>query len=115
MNQVEKSVPLTIAGRNKLTTQIRSYLLVVLLCMYRIIRPDYEVVKEGRILHFVLDYKRFEGKAVTRSDAHSNDMISCFEQYNLNFRLLYSCLFQQKYNDVVNFQFKYYPFNIVKF
>jgi predicted acyltransferase len=51
MNQVEKSVPLTIAGRNKLTTQILSYLLVVLLCMYRIIRPDYEVVKEGRILH----------------------------------------------------------------
>jgi hypothetical protein len=45
MNQVEKSVPLTIAGRNKLTTQIRSYLLVVLLCMYRVIRPDYEVVK----------------------------------------------------------------------
>jgi hypothetical protein len=53
MNQVEKSVPLTIAGRNKLTTQIRSYLLVVLLCMYRVIRPDYEVVKEGLILNFM--------------------------------------------------------------
>lgn len=26
-----------------------SYILVVLLCMYRVIRPDYDVVKEGQI------------------------------------------------------------------
>jgi hypothetical protein len=28
--------------------------------MFCVIRPDFEVVKEGRILHFVSGYSRFE-------------------------------------------------------
>ena len=38
-------------------TDVKS--LVVSLCMSGVLRPDFEVVKEGRILHFVSGYRRF--------------------------------------------------------
>ena len=36
-------------------------MLIFYICMISVIRPLFEVVKEGRILHFVSGYRRFEG------------------------------------------------------
>jgi len=55
---MEKPVALTIIGRNKLTTKIRSLILVVLFCMLSVIRPDFEEIKEGRILYNPKDFTR---------------------------------------------------------
>jgi len=46
MTSIEKSFII----KSKLTTQIRSYILVVSKCMLRVFRPLFEVVREGRIL-----------------------------------------------------------------
>ena len=40
--------------------------------MFSIIRPDFEVVKEGRILHFVSGDRRFEFESITYNEK------SCF-------------------------------------
>jgi hypothetical protein len=40
--------------------------------MFRVIRPAFEVVKEGRILHFVAGYSRFEFASITYNEK------SCF-------------------------------------
>jgi hypothetical protein len=45
------STILAIVGRNKQTIPGWSYILVVLLCTLSVFRPDFEWVKEGRILN----------------------------------------------------------------
>jgi len=58
-NSLKIPVTLTTFGRNKITTKNRSQILVVSFCMLSVIRPDFEVVKEGRILNFLSGYRRF--------------------------------------------------------
>jgi hypothetical protein len=45
---------LAFLGRFKLTTQSKSQILVVYLCMLSVFRPSFEVVKEGRILYLAI-------------------------------------------------------------
>jgi hypothetical protein len=62
---MEKPVTLTTSGRKNLTTHCRSHMFVVQKCMLSFFRPDFEVVKEGRILQLGIGYdtnsKSFEG------------------------------------------------------
>src|SRR5674476_655135 len=57
LDYLEKPVLLILNNWIKLTIKSRSLILVVSKCMLIVIRPDFEVVSLGRILHLVSGYR----------------------------------------------------------
>jgi hypothetical protein len=71
-----KTITLNKYGHGRLIMTDCRKVIVVYLCMLSVFRPSFELVKEGRILHFVSGSRRFEfSEDLIASGLNSNELV----------------------------------------